>query len=168
VSAEQERWLVLLRHGPAGKRLEGAGDDARPLTAEGRRKTREAVRGLAHLMPKPDAIWTSPLVRARQTAELAAREFGLVGKGLLDVPALTHGHPVEDALRALAGWKGRVLLCAGHASDLDVLIARLVRAPAPVTALKKAGAAGLTLVSTTPIRAELRWLLPPRILRALG
>jgi len=74
--------LLVIRHAPAGDReawsAEGKDDRARPLTAAGRRKMREAANGLARLVPRPAALGTSPLVRARETARLAARALGAV------------------------------------------------------------------------------------------
>ncbi|MBI2299964.1 MAG: histidine phosphatase family protein, partial [Armatimonadetes bacterium] len=63
--------IYLLRHGIAEEQGAGAPSDAaRRLTAEGRDKCGEAARGIAALKVRFDQVWTSPLVRARGTAEL--------------------------------------------------------------------------------------------------
>src|SRR5580692_8521046 len=71
--------LLIVRHGPAGDRDEwaasGKDDDERPLTARGIREMRRAARGLRRLVGSVDAIGTSPLVRARETAEILGRAF---------------------------------------------------------------------------------------------
>lgn len=67
--------LMLVRHAAAEKdhRL---GDDARPLTSEGRAAFRTHARKLARITPMTGIV-TSPLVRSIQTAEILAEAFGL-------------------------------------------------------------------------------------------
>ena len=70
--------VCFVRHGPAVPRgTPGIEDDARPLTPEGRTRTREAARGIRALKLGIDGIWTSPLPRARETAEILARALRL-------------------------------------------------------------------------------------------
>src|SRR5919106_4959014 len=68
--------LYLIRHAVAEQRGDAWPDDAkRPLSEEGMTRMRKAVRGLARLDVSIDVILTSPLVRARQTAEIVAAGF---------------------------------------------------------------------------------------------
>src|SRR5260221_4105330 len=71
--------LILIRHGIAEDQQTfaktGEDDSARPLTAEGRKKMREAAKGLLRICPKIDAITTSPLKRAVQTAEIIHERY---------------------------------------------------------------------------------------------
>ena len=71
--------IVLLRHGPAGERdpLRWPDDRERPLTDKGVTRTRQAVRGLLRLEQSVDAVLTSPLLRAEQTARVLADEGGI-------------------------------------------------------------------------------------------
>ena len=63
--------LILLRHGLAVERTAWTGDDAdRPLTAEGRLRTRAVVRAARALVRPVDCVWTSPYARAHATAVL--------------------------------------------------------------------------------------------------
>src|SRR5258706_9177863 len=66
--------LILIRHGkaedPAAFAKTGEDDTQRPLTREGCRLMRKAAKGLARISPKIDALATSPLRRAVQTAEI--------------------------------------------------------------------------------------------------
>src|SRR6478672_8046810 len=65
--------LYLVRHGLAEERGEAWPDDAkRPLTEDGIDRMRKAARGLARLGAVIDVVLTSPLVRARQTADIVA------------------------------------------------------------------------------------------------
>ena len=67
--------LYFLRHGIAADAgPAGTGDAGRPLTKEGVTKMEAEARGLRRLKVKSDTLLYSPLVRARQTAEIVARE----------------------------------------------------------------------------------------------
>ena len=75
--------LYLIRHGFAEERGPAWPDDnKRPLTDHGISRLRRAGRALARLGLTPDVVLTSPLVRARQTAEIVARELGLASTAL--------------------------------------------------------------------------------------
>src|SRR3954454_2288157 len=70
--------LHLLRHGVAVPHgTPGVDEDERPLTPEGEARLKEIAGRLTGLKLRPDGIVTSPLPRARQTAEIVARIFGL-------------------------------------------------------------------------------------------
>ncbi len=73
--------IYFLRHGKAEDRAEWPGDDAsRPLTAEGEAAMRREAKALRAMDLAPDVIVTSPLVRARRTAEIVADELGMTGR----------------------------------------------------------------------------------------
>ncbi|MGH2469546.1 MAG: SixA phosphatase family protein, partial [Chloroflexota bacterium] len=73
--------LYVMRHGPAEAQRDGLADADRALTAEGRAETVGVARGLARLGARPAVILSSPLVRARQTAEVIAQQL-LDGEGV--------------------------------------------------------------------------------------
>jgi phosphohistidine phosphatase len=68
--------LYLLRHGIAEDASPGTRDEDRKLTDEGREKLRRTLRLAARIGVKPALILTSPLVRAAETAEIAAKALG--------------------------------------------------------------------------------------------
>ncbi|MGB7758123.1 MAG: phosphohistidine phosphatase SixA [Salinisphaera sp.] len=167
--------VIVIRHGIALDRDEARGmglsDAERPLTAHGERRTRAAAIGLrATLVDMPiDDILTSPLLRARQTAEILA--------GYLDDP------PVDEAdvlappvdMEALDEWlhthfgERRVML-VGHEPDLATWVSwSLTRQRDRLLAFKKAGAALLEFPGAPDGgTGTLRWLLTAKQLRALG
>src|SRR5882757_8839119 len=108
--------LLMIRHAIAIDR-EDAGDmpdESRELTAEGVRKMKQNVSGLRRLKMKINEIWTSPLVRARQTAELVHSGLQLVD-GLREVDELKPDGDFEsllDKLRGAASLSGVALV--GH------------------------------------------------------
>src|SRR5215467_9906384 len=76
----------------------GPGDAMRALTAEGRKKMKEAAAGFAQLDPVIDRIFTSPLVRARQTAEIIAKE---IDHSIEEMKELAPGHRPSDVCAQL-------------------------------------------------------------------
>lgn len=157
--------LVLLwRHGPAGDRAEwaesGKDDAARPLTDEGRVKTRRAAAGLARLVENPTVVASSPLLRARETARYASERFP---KARRSVRAdLVPGADPRRAARWLSTLGGASAVVVGHEPHLSRLGAALLGTPAPVFELKKGGAALIDLDAK-----RLLALLPPKLLRRL-
>lgn len=160
--------LLIIRHAVAVPRgTPDIEDDARPLTPKGRKRFRQAARGLASVIRRPTALLSSPLPRARQTADLAAKAWGKVK--VLDTPALAGGTFEELAL-ALApyGPNDRVTL-VGHEPDLSELLARLTGTPhAERLIFRKGGAALLDVPGPLQEGGTLVWFLTPRILRSLA
>jgi phosphohistidine phosphatase len=160
--------LYLVRHGLAGVREAGKDDALRPLTKRGAHRTRAVARRLLGADIHFDTVLTSPLLRARQTADI------LHAVGLGPQPAvfasLAPGGTLERFLRFLASRphkRGRRLALVGHMPDLAAWAERLVAGSARGhLVLKKAGVIGLTLPLTGgPLgRSSLFLLVPPRVL----
>jgi len=95
--------LYLVRHAIAADRGEGAfpNDDERPLTPEGIHKFRLAARGLSELGMKPGRIVSSPLLRAKQTAEIL-RDAVAKDVAITISPSLTPNAEYGALLKALA------------------------------------------------------------------
>lgn len=162
--------LYLVRHGLAGERGPAFPDDRlRPLTAEGAARFRQAVRGLAALDVSLDLVLTSPLVRARQTAELLVA--GLPSHPRLEVvDALAPGGRLPLVLEAIAQQvrqrHARIAL-VGHEPDLGELAARLLGARGTVQ-FKKGAVCCIELHGRSAAGpGTLRWHAPPRLLRRL-
>ena len=154
-----------MRHGPAVERgAKGIADDERPLTDEGRTRTREAARGIARLEPDIDEIWTSPLPRALETAEILARALDLPAPRRTDL--LGPEVPARRLLEALRLAKGRCAAFVGHEPGLGEAVALLVGARKDAFPLKKAGLAVVEI--TGALRGALRLLAPPALLRAFA
>jgi phosphohistidine phosphatase len=168
--------LLIVRHGPAGDRDEwaktGKDDDERPLTPRGTREMRRAARGLRQLVGSVDAIGTSPLVRARETAEILGRAFAIEpdeARAIGDGDRRGMLRWVRSTAAAVAKKRrGERLTIAivGHEPDLSaaicwLLTGRPIEEPVePWTELKKGGACLLSFAGhLKPRRATLRWLL---------
>lgn len=134
--------LYLMRHGIAVERDEWDGpDEARPLTSEGRRKTRAVLKALkkAHGLDV-GLILTSPLTRAQETARVA--ESVLDARILICEPLGQGARLADLAPEVKDRGGGPRLLLVGHEPDLGYLASELLgeKEPRP---FKKAGVACL-------------------------
>lgn len=158
--------LYLVRHAIAAERgSEWPDDNKRPLTERGISRFKETVKGLRHLDVAVDEIFTSPLVRARQTADLLAA--GLDGKPPVKVlEALAPGHSFTSFMSQLAKVaKRRRVALVGHEPDLGELAAHLIGAGRAL-AFKKGGVCRIDIGSLSSRRAgSLIWFFPPNVLR---
>ena len=116
--------LYLVRHAEAAS---GDPDELRPLTPEGREVARELGRRLAAEGVRPDAVLTSPLLRARQTATELAKPAGLEPE---PDERLAPGASAE-AVRAAAGDRGSTVVVVGHQPDCGRIAAALTGGPEP-------------------------------------
>ena len=160
--------LLIIRHAIAAERgSPGMSDDERPLTPEGSQKFREAAQGLVEIVKRPDALLTSPLLRARQTAEIAAAAWGRLKPR--ELAALADGD-FDGFASALSEIPASALVAAvGHEPHVSDLLARLLGAAAPERlTFRKGGAALVELPGTLSEGGRLVWYLRPRILRRLA
>jgi phosphohistidine phosphatase len=160
--------LLLVRHAaavPSG--TPGVPDDERPLTPEGASKFRVAAKGLARIARRPDVLLTSPLPRARATAEIAARAFKRIEPTV--EPALAHGS-VDEIMTALGKRPPNATIAlVGHEPTLSMILARLLgAADGERLAFKKGGAALVDLPDGPSAGGQLVWFLKPKVLRALA
>ena len=154
------RQLWLLRHGEAVPHDAAENDAARELTDRGRDQSRAAGRALAALEVEVHFLFTSPKVRARETALLAAESLAV---DPIEHEPLAEGFDAEGALElmAIAGEDQRVLV-VGHEPDFSQVAHDLTGARIN---LKKGGVAGIRLDGR---RGELIVLLRPRELDRIG
>jgi phosphohistidine phosphatase len=160
--------LYLIRHGVAEERGDAWPDDTkRPLTDEGMSRMRKATRGLAELGVSLDVILTSPLVRARQTAEILAAGLD-PAPGVVTVEALAPGGAYTALVAELPKHARRTRLAlVGHEPGIGELAARLIGSRHPIE-FKKGAVCRIDLDELPPNGpGDLRWLLPPKILRSL-
>jgi phosphohistidine phosphatase len=163
--------LYVLRHGIAADLVTGGDDRSRPLTPEGRAKMQAAARGMKTLGVQLEAILTSPLVRARETAEIVAEVYG--GQPVpRELPALATGVPPAETVRALRPFvRQRHVAIVGHEPGLSGLVSLLLTGSVEgmSLALKKGGLVALEVDGgTSHPGAALRWMLSPRHLRRCG
>jgi phosphohistidine phosphatase len=158
--------VYLVRHGIAAERGPNFPDDTkRPLIQKGIVRLRRSAEGLAAVGVTFDVILTSPLTRARQTADVLAE--ALPGKPAVHVmESLAPGGTFNAFVEELAKYAKRSrIACVGHEPDLGQLAARLIGARRPLE-FKKGGICRIDL-DGLPISGpgHLRWFVTPRMLR---
>lgn len=162
--------LFILRHGIAAERdkLKYPDDDRRPLTPEGRKKLRRIAAFLKDRGYRFDLVLTSPLVRARQTAEIATGVLGLE-KNLRDSPHLSPSGDPRRLVAEIEGSKEDRVLLVGHEPYLSGLISMLLSGQQGLEiVLKKGGFCHLSAENLKYGRcAKLLALLPPKLLVSL-
>ncbi len=159
--------LLIIRHATAVPRgTPGIPDEDRPLTPEGELKFREAAKGLARLVDRPSALLTSPWLRAKQTAALAAAAWGRIEPQ--ETAALAGGSFDEQAAVLDRYPEDSTVAVVGHEPYVSELLARLVGSRSEDRlAFKKGGVALVELPGRLAGGGELVFFLPPKVLRKL-
>jgi phosphohistidine phosphatase len=156
--------LYLLRHGTAS---DAAPSDAeRELTREGEEEAQIAGLALAKLGVKLSRVLCSPLLRARQTAEVAARAMKSKGQVEL-VDELTNGTSTPTLLKMLQSYSPEEeILLVGHMPSLSEHLAALIGSKSPQgLPLGKGSVACIDVDELRPGRGQLRWLMRQKQLR---
>jgi phosphohistidine phosphatase len=161
--------LFILRHGEAGNRMTVVEKDSeRPLTPEGRAEMLKIAKSLKAIGLQTDRIYTSPLRRARETAEIAAK--------ILEIPTLEEWDELKPdgsktgLYRKLARLEQNPRpILVGHEPYLTSMIGEIIGTTSAKIVLKKGGVAKVRITSFTPrISGELRWLLTPKIIAKMS
>ena len=151
--------LYFLRHGEADWPDWNKPDDDRPLTERGKKEMKKIAAFLEQLELPLDQIITSPLPRAKQTAEPVAERFDME---LSEDDLLKPGFSAGQLKPLLKKYPGDAIVVVGHEPDFTNTIAALTGASL------KLSKAGLALVELDPakMRGRLLWLIPPKIAKA--
>ncbi len=153
--------LYFVRHGRAEDREAWAprDDRLRPLTDDGLARMRLSAERMAALKVNPDVIFTSPLTRALQTAEILA---GALGAPLVEENRLAHFGVggLADLITAQEGAKR--LMFVGHEPDFSTVV-ELITGGGHVV-VKKGSLIRVDLYALRPPRGHLVWSIPPAML----
>lgn len=151
--------LYFFRHGHAEDAQGPDFDDfSRQLTQRGIDRTKTAAKALVKLGIKPSRIYSSPRLRARQTADIVAKALGSTvtvrdeinfGFNVQHIPLLVDGLGNDTDV-----------LFIGHEPDLSILVSHLIGGGDIV--MKKGGMARVDLFEHEPVRGALVWLLAPK------
>lgn len=138
------------------------GDEERPLNEAGMKQMIQLLNTFQRLRIQFDLIFTSPLVRARQTAEGIMRGLGLPDDRLQITDRLAPGGSGKKLARLLRKAEGEHVAIVGHEPDLSRLTAWLIGSKRAQLNLSKAGVA--CLHCDAPLdkgAASLEWLVTP-------
>lgn len=167
--------LFLVRHGHA---LADKEDARRPLSAHGGEVTRSVAAFLrtSGVLTEVQAVWHSPLVRARETAELLVKELGLDALLIETAGLLPEDDPIAVADRL--DRADQAVMIVGHEPQLGALATLLVRGKLKPVGFEFKKSAILALETSGGrhkksgrARWRVRWLLSPELLstgRAAG
>jgi len=154
--------LYLLRHGKAEDRRPGLSEVDRHLTPEGVEEMRREAAGLAALQFRVDSIFSSPLPRALETAQIVAKAIGFPETDIAVDSRIAGPFRIGDLQSLLAGQSpASHVLLAGHEPTFSLMVHTLCGA---VIDLKKGGMAYVETDRLEPGQGVLRWLLTPRLL----
>ena len=160
--------LYIIRHGDAIDRADPhVTDDAmRWLTDKGRDEVAVSARLLAQLTVAPDVVLTSPMVRARQTAEIITDLIGPDG-GAHVSEHLVYGGSLAGVLEdILQRDRPRRVVLAGHMPSVGALVGYLAwNMPEINVPFRTGEVCRVDLPNDTaqPGYGDLRWLIPPKI-----
>jgi phosphohistidine phosphatase len=164
--------LYILRHGEAGKRIpSGSKDSERPLTVAGQEEVTEIAKALDRLNVRFDFVATSPLKRARQTAETVAKVLRVKKGSVEEWGELKPEGRRSELYRRLSQFKPESsVLVVGHEPHLSAMVSEIVfDGGNGRIVLKKAGLAKITVTAFQPrTKGELRWLLTPKHLKKIA
>jgi phosphohistidine phosphatase len=152
--------LILLRHGKAAD-SHPEGDFSRPLVEKGREQARRAAKLLKAAGTLPDIVLTSPLIRARQTAEEFCQTAQIPGATIQGW--LACGMNPENALKELTAFHDfKRVAIVGHEPDFSQLIQWILGANGGSIEVKKGTLACLEIHPPTR-RGTLLYLIPPKL-----
>lgn len=152
--------LILLRHGKA-EDLHTEGDFSRSLVDKGRKQAQRAAKLLKAAGELPDIVLTSPLVRARQTAEEFCQTAGIPGATIQGW--LACGMSPETAIAELAAFHDfESVAIVGHEPDFSELIQWILGANGGSIDVKK-GALACLRVNPPARQGTLIYLIPPAL-----
>lgn len=160
--------IYVVRHGKALDYHDPqvTSDEMRWLIDEGRDEVATVAALLARLGVRPDVVLSSPLVRARETAEILASELG-VSSGVTSCDELAPGGSPAGVLEAIVRQRtARHVVVAGHMPGVSRLVGYLVHQDAEAGFGFQTGAiARVELLGDdlAPGAGRLRWLIPPSV-----
>jgi phosphohistidine phosphatase len=169
--------LLVIRHAIAEDKeafaKTGRNDDLRPLTDAGRSKMRRGAQGLRAVVGRAALLASSPLVRARETAEIVAPTLGIARVEIVE--ALRPDRSYDEMVkwlrtRDVPNDDDRIVAVVGHEPHLSGLVTWLMTGSDESRLELKKGGACLLRFDGEPSKGggTMRWLLTPAQLRDLG
>jgi phosphohistidine phosphatase len=152
--------LYIMRHGPAEDYAASGRDGDRALTPSGRERVRDVARALLLADEAPSHIFSSPLVRALQTAEIVAATVE-TAHAVEIRREVAPGGAAMALIHELSRKKTKRVMLVGHEPDFSDLVARLAGAT-PAQGMLKAMVVGISVADGG--QTKLRFILDPKTL----
>ena len=156
--------IYLLRHGVAEETAATGRDADRRLTEEGRQKLRRVLERAHQAGVAPSLILTSPLRRALETAEIAARELGYEGK-LVRTAALEPSSSPQQVWEEIRLRRDEsAILLAGHEPLFSSTVAYLLGSSREIVHFRKGAIVRIDVEAFAAAPAGvLQWMLTPKL-----
>jgi phosphohistidine phosphatase len=161
--------LYVIRHAVAAERGDAYPDDSkRPLTPDGMSRFRKTARGLARLDAGIDCILCSPLVRARQTADILAQALPDKPR-VVETATLVPGADFRELAAELENHKrSSAIALVGHEPGVGEIAARLIGLRHPFQ-FKKGAVCRIDVETLPPAGpGRLRWFATSKMLAKLA
>jgi phosphohistidine phosphatase len=162
--------IYILRHAIAVQRgTPGYPNDDRPLTEEGIEKMKINASGIAKLIDETDEIFSSPLLRALDTAKITANALNHK-KEIIITEHLIAGSRLTGLYNFLSKYNnsGSIML-VGHEPHLGYLASNLVGITESVIEFRKGGICLIEIDKLPPVLSGiLKWNLTPKQLRLIA
>ena len=165
----------MIRHAKALEREEwqkqSKNDDDRPLSVEGIEEFTRVVAALPALVPTLDSIYTSPLKRTLQTANLVQKSYSQLK--VMPTNVLLQGTPwkeVQGFLSKQEWGKDQVNAIVGHENHFSNILGNLIKCTnEEAIRFKKGGIALIDLGQMEGVvTGKLIWFMPPKVILKLG
>jgi phosphohistidine phosphatase len=153
--------IYLVRHGHAEEGF-GKDDADRALTAYGVERLERAAPLLPRMDVAPAHIFSSPRLRARQTANILA---GALGLPVEISEAVNFGFDTVALSTFLTDYPDTDLMFVGHNPDMSLMLFKLCGAE---VSMKKGAVARVDMTSPRMVRGQLVWLVTPKVFDALA
>lgn len=160
--------LLLVRHAIAFERdTPGISDALRPLTEDGIARFKKSARALSQLVTA-DVVLTSPLLRAKQTAEILARQWSAVAVHEAEPLGSGSRAHFEEVIARLSN--ASIIAAVGHEPTLSEWTAEWLGAASGLAfPFKKGGAALIEFdEGVAPGAGRLVYFLPPKVVKTLA
>jgi phosphohistidine phosphatase len=157
-------FIYVLRHGIADDAKPGEPDSSRALTTEGRKKLALVLDRAKKAGAAPAVILTSPYLRAKQTAKMAAQAFGCEGS-VIETSALVPSGSPELVWDEISEYRSEEqLMVVGHEPLLGELASYLLDSPSLRIDMRKAALVSISLESLRGgPRGVLQWMITPKL-----
>ena len=153
--------FYFVRHGIAEDMVDS--DFARELTRRGRRRVATSAQVMKRLSIAPTRIYSSPRLRARQTAEIIAEALGLRVSLAEEVNFGFDRGDITQLTKELSG--DDEVMFVGHNPDMSLLVQQLTGVD---VSMKKGGLARVDTLGKNACHGELVWLIAPKVFDALA
>jgi phosphohistidine phosphatase len=150
--------IYVFRHGEAEPATPGGSDESRGLTERGEQDSRAVAAVVRAAGGRPEAIYTSPLVRARQTGEILQQVFGVRAEA---DERLRSGATLGDLQELLGERATQSVLLVGHEPDCSTIVGQLTGGRVKI---RTSGLARVVAERVEPGQGTLVWLVAPDLL----